>query len=325
VSKQTLGTIGRVLLLVAGICVVVLLVHRAGPEKVGAVLKDAWVFLPLIMLGEIGVLGCDVMSVRRQLGDHRFGVPLRSWIWSSTYAYALQILFPAGRAAGEVARISVLSRHVGVARCAVASVGFQASNLYAVATLSAFDAIVSYLFAGDRAHGLSLGAGLNVLLVGGIATFVTRILRSKRAAELVAKRFKLSDAWKGDLADATKNSLTIKRGAAWCTTGRFIQLAQYGVCVLAIGGTTGIVQATLAHGIQMVGASLGDVIPGQIGAVEGAYTAFAGAIHLPAERVLALPLLIRITQISLATACLVIATLMGRNKPGVATTDLART
>jgi hypothetical protein len=41
--------------------------------------------------------------------------------------------------------------------------------------------------------------------------------------------------------------------------------------------------------------------------------------------VLALPLLIRITQISLATACLVIATLMGRNKPGVATTDLART
>lgn len=310
--KQRLASIGRVLLLLAGLGVVAYLVHRAGPDKVGAILKDAWVFLPITMGCEIVYVMCDVMCVRAQLGTHSKNITLRSWIWSSTYAYALQILFPAGRAAGEVARISVLQKHVAVPRLAVASIGYQASNLYAVATLSLVDAALSYFLADALARGLALGEAINFLVVGGIATSLTIALHSKRATDFIAKRFKLSDAHREELADATRSSLTVKRGALFCTMGRFVQLFQYGIFVLAIGGKSGIVQASLAHGTQLVGASLGDLIPGQVGAVEGAYTAFADAIHLTPDRVLALPLFVRMTQISLALTSLIVATVMGR-------------
>lgn len=310
--KLPWGAIGRVVLLVVGICVVTWLVKRAGPEKVAAILRDAWVFFPLLVGCEIGMIACDVSCVRWQLGKERTKVPLRSWIWSSTFAYALQILFPAGRAAGEVARASVLGRHVGFPRAAAASVGYQASNLYAVSLLSGIAACISFFFAGPTAGSLPKFEALNFVVVGGIGTFVAYVLRSKRAAEFIAKKFKLSLAHQDELRDATEESIDIRRGALFCTAGRCIQWFQYGLCVLAIGGKFGVIQASIAHGIQLVGATLGDVIPNQLGAVEGAYTAFADVMQLTPERVLALPLLIRITQISLATTCLVIATSMGK-------------
>jgi hypothetical protein len=309
-KRTALRACGRVGLLVLGVAVVAFLVHRAGPREVGAILRGAWAFVPALAALEIGMASCEVMSLRAQLGEHAGKVRPRSWVCASAYAYALQILFPVGRAAGELARISVLSRDVSVARCAVASVGYQASNLYAVAALSAVNALIAFHATGARA--LSVGEALNFLVVGAIATSVTLALRSKGASAFVAKRFKLLTSSAGELRDATQTSVSVRRGAAWCTLGRFVQLAQYGVCVLAIGGTTGIVQASLAHGTQLVGASLGDVIPGQVGAVEGAYAAFAGAIRLTPERVLALPLLIRVTQITLAATCLLVATLVRR-------------
>jgi hypothetical protein len=306
------GAIGRALLLVLGVVVVTLLIRNAGPAKVAAILSEAWIFFPLLALCEMGMVACDVSCVRWQLGERRKDVPLRSWIWSSTYAYALQILFPAGRAAGEVARASVLGRHVGFARAAAASVGYQASNLYAVATLSLVATAVSFFIAGPIAGNLPKFEAINVVIVASIGTFIATVLRSKRATEFVAKRFKLSEAHQDELRDAVEHSIDVKRGAFFCVTGRGIQWFQYALCVFAIGGRFGLVPGSIAHGIQLVGATMGDVIPNQLGAVEGAYTAFAGALALTPDRVLALPLLIRITQISLAATCLVVATLFSK-------------
>ncbi len=314
-KKIPWGAIGRVLLLAAGITVVTLLVRSAGPAKVAAILREAWVFFPLLTAFEMAMIACDVSSVRWQLGEQRKLVPFRSWIWSSTFAYALQILSPAGRAVAEVARASILGRHVGFARAAAASVGYQASNLYAVATLSLVASGVSFFFARPIAGNLPKFEALNFLVVATIGTFVATMLRSKRAAGFIAKRFKLSDEHQGELHDAVERSIDVKRGALFCIFGRCIQWLQYTVCVLAIGGKFGLLPGSIAHGIQLVGATLGDVIPNQLGAVEGTYTAFADALALTPERVLALPLLIRITQISLATTCLVIATSMRRKQP----------
>lgn len=315
------GAIGRALLLVAGAAVVGWLVHRAGPAKVAAILRDAWTLLPVLYACEMTMVTCDVLCVRWQLGAARAKVPLRSWIWSSTFAYALQILFPAGRAAGEVARASVLGRHVGFARAAVASVGYQASNLYAVSALSAIAAIVSFSFARGVAGSLPKFEALNFVVVAGLATFVASVLRSKRAADFVAKKFRLSVAHQGELDEAVATALDVPRGAMFCTAGRFVQWLQYGVCLAAIGGKSGPIEASIAHGVQLVGATLGDVIPNQLGAVEGAYTAFADVLRLGPERVLALPLLIRVTQLSLAVTCLAVATAMGRRAPPAPAAD----
>src|SRR5436190_1547028 len=194
------GSIGRAVLLVGGIIVITLLVRNAGPAKVAAVLRDAWVFFPLLVLCEIAMVTCDVSCVRWQIGPDRGKIPLRSWIWSSPFAYALQILFPAGRPAGEIARASVLGRHVGFPRAVAASVAYQCSNLYAVAALSISAAGISWFYMGPLAGTLPKFALLNALIVFCIGTFFSRVLlRSTKAADFIAKRFKLDAASRGDL------------------------------------------------------------------------------------------------------------------------------
>lgn len=307
------GTIGRVVLLIGGIIAIAILVRNAGPAKVAAVLRDAWIFFPVLVACEIAMVACDVSCVRWQIGPERTKIPFRSWIHSSTFAYALQILFPAGRPAGEIARGSVLGRHVGYPRAIAASVAYQCSNLYAVATLSINTAVLSYAYMGPAAGSLPKFALLNAAIVFFFGTFFGRMLRSTRAADFIMKRFKLDEASKDDLRVAVKHH-SVPRGALFCMVGRTIQLGQYGIAVLAIGGKFGLVPAAVAHGIQLFGATIGDLIPNQLGAVEGTYSAFSDVMQLTPERVLALPLLIRITQISLATTCLVIASSMGKRK-----------
>ena len=69
--------------------------------------------------------------------------------------------------------------------------------------------------------------------------------------------------------------------SAWSFLGRWLQVAQYGVAVLAVGGTLSWRGAFVGHGIHMVGATVGAAVPNQVGVVDGAYVAFAERARLP--------------------------------------------
>ena len=309
--RRTLASIGRIALLIIGLVVVAWLVWAAGPAKVGAAIKEAGLWLPLLAVMEIGMNTCDVMSARSQLGVHKSLVPLRTWIQASTLAFALMILFPAGRAAGEVARAAAVGRHVGLARAAVASVAFNAGNLFAVAILS----LVGAAFAGlgpPETHALAIALLINAAIVAGIGIFVSGMLRSKGAALFIVRRLKLGDALQSEVKSAVSESLSLWKSVAWCTAGRTVQWAQFGVFVAAIGGKVTISSASLAQGIHLIGASAGDMIPNQAATLEGAYAAFAGAMHLTMDRALALPLVHRVELIALGVLCLVTSTMMKR-------------
>jgi hypothetical protein len=76
--------------------------------------------------------------------------------------------------------------------------------------------------------------------------------------------------------------------------------------LFAVGGIVTPASALTAQGIHLVGAAAGDVIPGQLGAMEGSYRVFAGALGFRArpELALSMPLLVRIAQLSVAIATL---------------------
>jgi hypothetical protein len=93
------------------------------------------------------------------------------------------------------------------------------------------------------------------------------------------------------------------------TVGRAIQTLQYGVILLAVGATPGIVSAFVAQGIHLVGAGMGDFVPNQVGITEGAYVLFAPALGLEglAARAIGIALVARICQFSLAGLSLVVS------------------
>jgi hypothetical protein len=65
-----------------------------------------------------------------------------------------------------------------------------------------------------------------------------------------------------------------------------LQVVQNGVLVVAVGGPISVLAALCSEGIHLVGASVGDLIPGQIGATEGSYTLFAKVLGMvPADAV----------------------------------------
>ena len=96
-----------------------------------------------------------------------------------------------------------------------------------------------------------------------------------------------------------------------CASGRGAQLVQYGVLLSAVGGTASIGGAFIAHGIHLVGATLGDAVPNQLGVVDGTYRTFAPALGFsdaPA-RALSIAFLAHAAQLAVAGICVVVAAL----------------
>src|SRR5205085_12011563 len=148
------GWFGRLLLAAVGLGLVAYLVRGAGPDHVVQILLQAGPWLPAIVGLEVVQLLSDVVAIRMLLreGGERVSstssealvreVPLSTWVRSSAVAYAMMVLLPAGRAAGEVARATLIAKHVGTGRAATASAELQGSYLSAIALASAAACVV---------------------------------------------------------------------------------------------------------------------------------------------------------------------------------------
>jgi hypothetical protein len=115
------------------------------------------------------------------------------------------------------------------------------------------------------------------------------------------------------------------RGAVACSIARAGQLVQYGVVLSSVGGVGGVRGAFIAHGIHLVGATIGDVVPNQLGIADATYGTFAGALGLsnaPA-RALSIAFVAHIAQLTMAGICVLVAALTRRELTGPAGRETA--
>jgi hypothetical protein len=160
---------------------------------------------------------------------------------------------------------------------------------------------------------LALILACNALLMAALATTVLAVLRGGRAGrwlERTRRRFPGGTHPAAPLEPHVRRRLPW-RAAAVCTTSRGVQVVQYGVILAAVGGVTSVRGAFVAHGIHLVGATAGDLLPNQLGAVDGAFRAFARSVGLgdaPA-RALSIAFVAHATQLLCAGACIVVATI----------------
>ena len=303
--------LGRALVLCVGVALAGYFVKAAGPSHVLSVLVEAGRFLPFIVLLEMGVVTTDIIAARGLLGGAVRSITTRAWIRACALAYASSILLPAGRAAGETVRAATLSGSVGAGTAVTACARLQSCVLVSNAAISLTIGAVT-LAGGVSLLPLLLLGNAVVCTVLGLTVFavarnarVGAWLREKWGPLL--KRLGLMKAAGTPNAPAPSRKAT-SAAIALNLLGRSLQTVQYGVVLLAVGAVSGPVRALTAQGIHLVGAAVGDLIPTQLGAMEGVYRGFARSIGLedaPA-RALSIALIVRIAQVGLALACVAI-------------------
>jgi hypothetical protein len=255
------------------------------------------------MLLEAAWMGMDVFVLRALLGEQAKRAPAGAYLRSAVTAYAVTILFPAGRTSAEVTRAAMLSPHLGPGVVARAAVQMQGASMLGTAAISAC-ALLSALAGPGDGHRLTVlilsSAALNgalgaVFLFGGRAPRVWAFLK-KRVAFLP------------ELADAKDDPTSSPARAVLVSlAGRSIQCALFFVALFAATGIASLRLGSVAQGISLAGSTFGDAIPQQAGVVEGAFFYFAGALGLadaPVKAV-AIALLVRCSQLLLAASCLV--------------------
>lgn len=304
-------SIGRWVLLALGVGAVVGLVYDAGPDAVWSTLVGAGVWLPVVMLFEAGFAAMDVAALRLMYGERGKQVPASVWLRSGMMAYGIMILLPAGRAGGEVMRAASLSPYIGGARAAAGATLLQGVTLWGN-TLISIPCYAAVALASGPAQPLALLVAGNGLVTGVLGTVLLLGTRVSRIGGFLGRRIKALAAHGARFDESLRElpSLPILPiGAAFL--GRVLQAVQYGVILVAVGGTLTVQSGLVAQAIHLVGAGLGDMVPNQVGVTEGFFRAFAGNLGFSdaVAQAIAIALVHRICQFALAGASLAIGAL----------------
>lgn len=289
----------RAALLALGLGLVGYFVWSTGPGNVALALSEAGRWLPLLAVFEVLVAFTDVGAIAALLGPAAADVPIRSWLRSSAISYTCLALMPAGRTASEAARATVLSPHVGSPRAVTAGAQLQAAALVADAMISLLCAAVLVPFAA-RARGLPLMLVGNAVLVGAGGVTLLVLARNERVAAAVGRRFPRLVA--GLAAGEGRPHTWGGKACLWSFAGRALQVLEFGVAVVAVGGLLSLPSASAAFGVHAVSATVGVAVPNQLGVADGAYVLYADILGFGAApaRALAAMLTVRVTQVGLA-------------------------
>jgi len=303
--------VGRGLLFAAGLAIVVWLIHIVRGQRIVVLFHEAGRWVPLVALLELAIVGTDFLSIRALLGDARAKVSPLIWVRATALAYASSIFLPLGRAAGEAVRAANLQGSLGAAFAVRQCARLQACALVGNAAISLFGIAVTF-------HALKsqmiFGAALlgNALVCATLATGLLLGLRSGRLAQWFGRRFSRFGRDAVSAAGEVRPGNRTIVATLLCVSGRFVQAAQYGAVLAAVGCNVTPARAFLAQDIQLVGAAAGDLVPNQMGATESAFFLFGKSVGLTddASRMVAMALLMRLVQVGLAAACVFLIAMM---------------
>ena len=287
---------GHKVLLIAGTLAVGLLIHSVGWDAVLGVLAQAGPWIPVLLVLEALWVGTESLALWFLLKPEPGQISFRRWMRALMSHYIVMAVVPAGRAAGEVARVTVLAPAVGAAKAGACATLTQGCALLgnALITIPCILIIAKHVGFGDKLTLLLFGNLAATFIVGSIFYHLPRRLG---IGSKLSRRIKgLKEGGPAfDAALRAAPAIPIKSVLA-ALAARCVQTLQYGLMLLAVGGGFSWDGTWISEGIHLVGAFLGDFVPNQMGVTEGAYRAFADTLGLgdAPERALSIALLARL-------------------------------
>ncbi len=304
------GRLLRLAAFAAGVALVAWLVRDAGPRRVLSAMDHALAWFPILVLLEIVIVAADFWASRALAGKSGAHANAAVWLRATALAYASSILLPAGRAAGEATRAALLSPAVGLGHASGTCTRLQAAALFANAIASTAIALTLALVAPpERILAWALVANAVACALGGLVLVL--LLRNARFQAWLWRRFpRLLRARAPEAFSPERPPFGF--AVVLALFAQTVQTVQYGVVARAVGGALALRVAMTAQGIHLVGALVGDAVPNQMGATEGAYRVFAHALGMEVPQALSIALVARAAQLVLACAGLGVGFLVAR-------------
>lgn len=290
--RERAGSVLKALFALVGVAAVALLIRQIGARELLALLIRALPWLPLLLLLEGVRILAEAYGTRAICGEDRTKIDIPTWIRMHLVANsALQVL-PAGRAICEGIKIAAMSPAYGAPRAAGFVIIQHSMNMLALALISVPCAFAAYLASG---LGLLTAA---VLIHGGLCLFGAVALQIAARRAVVPK---LAAKWFVHSEDALAVFRATARALPWISPAtllgkvinRVLQVAQLTVILHAIGAGGTIERGFLADGVNLVGSALGELLPAQIGAMDGTFALAAGALVITIPMAMAIANLAR--------------------------------
>lgn len=284
---------------IAGVVVLVLLVRQAGKDALLEALTPVLPWLPALLVLDLLRIGADAHATWLAYGERAAAIPVARLLRAQLIANAVTYLAPAGRTAAEATKAALLARFTSWPEATAAATLMQALALFGGAVISVPCVLAAGTILGFSAKItlLILAQGLGVTLSGLVVRGASR--SPALAAWLGRLRFRRVAEGAQEFHDVSRGGpLVPLRPLLSISMGRAFQVAQYGIIAHAVGvAHVSVLRALLAQGVNMVALAVGVLVPGQLGATDGAFALAAEALGTTMPRALAIALVAHVLQV----------------------------
>jgi len=282
-----------------GVAGIGMLVHHVGSARVVDAARAVAPWLPLVLLLEALRIALEAWSTRLLYRADKHELPWAPLLTAQLMSYPLVLLVPAGRAAGEGLKATLLRRFVGLERAAATAVMNQALPLFGTFLVSLPCVVAAFVSWGS--HPFSFAVALQM---GTAVALALAIVAGARRPELGRALRRVSER----VGARTEDVQVAFRRLGWLPSaplglavlGRLVLAVELWVLASAVTGGMGAVDALLLLGAHLVGAAAGDLIPAQMGATDGAFALAAELLGVTAFGAVGIAIALHAVQLSWA-------------------------
>ena len=287
--KARLWIAVRIVLALAGLAGVALLVRDIGVDALRAAIVPA-------------------VASRATLGPRGRGIPPLAMYGAHLVAYAVMGVAPAGRATSEAVKATLLARWVGGPAAAALGTTNQANVLISSGTYTLFAAVAAYVTTGPSV--LTWALAVHFVMMNASGLVLRGAARYERFGAWLARRLpKIAEHAREFHAASRETALVPAKPVLAMMGGRALQSAHFGVLAMAVGLSPGVLGALAVHGVYLVVAAIGVLVPGQLGASEGGFALAAGVLGAREAQAMSIALLSHAIQLVLVVAGLIVLAL----------------
>jgi hypothetical protein len=273
-----------------GGALLVFLVHRTDEALLARTVAHAARWLPVLLCLEGVRVAVEAWGSRHLYARP---IPFGQLLRANIVGYAVSALAPAGRATAEGVKAGMLARFTGVSDTAAAATTNQSASLLAIGLMSAVCAVAGLTVS----RALAVTFAVNAVIACAVSAAVSGVARTGHLGRLLGRFFP-----KGRAALDAVRANAVRQGMraplVGFIVGRVLQLAEYALALVAITGHAGFTRSLSTFGVAMVGGSLGDSIPAQIGVSDASFAAAAQGLGISTEDALTIALLAHMVQLA---------------------------
>lgn len=252
----------------------------------GLTLLLPWV--PLLVLLELGRPLCELFATGHVLAAYGVRVTWSTRIRAQLLAYALDVVMPAGRAVGEAGKATVLAPEVGIDRGVAIGAAGQTLALLSSAAWALLGLLVASF---ARAHeGIVLATVVYTIATVSLASLV-----------LLASRLSWPWSWLARMPHvlgAAQQLHTLLRSpprhlvlsTVALLGGRVLQAIQLTVLLAVLGAAPSLPLTAVATNLYVVSAAAGELVPAQLGVVDGAFAIASSSFGIAPDAMLGVSL-----------------------------------